>query len=875
MDEDLKKVDPGVDKVINENQKISEEFRDLAKTCFARIFNMLGEKNFKRWINTRGLNKQLRELVIESMDKEDSEKHPTWAGYYTIGTNRIRLSPNMKRKSLEDTNVHESLHFMTDGKTKFCKFLNEGLTEYLKGLATGKATSYTRNVHTVEFLHEVLGDSLIKAYFIGKDGFDENLLDLINYDGKSSIDDITKFYSDLDLLHKYSSSKLQSRIFHNKNYPEDKIEEADKQLETYRKKYSSAKTRILSMYQKIIIGKIAERAKSLEFYESGVLDLETAKTEIETLLNSANIADIMDSDDATEQTEWITETMILAKAQVIENSHIRSPLKTGSVADKLFEKLLPEEKDISGYVDTVARIVKATGISTHELESYLDKYNIRYFGNSGNFKYINELIISSIPRIQKINELQEQRKQDTISSEYRSIGNGRFIEKRDNQVFFVELAETGEFSEKELPFSRNMIFLKNGTRLDVDYQNGIDHLEVKINGKAVELGKILSLQDIKERDFVERISKDISQNIANMEYIKILNDEENPYQIEGVYYTADIDKRTRQIDFNSFASDLRSRINLVPETLREEFVTNMSKQLLDRTFGISKDFRNVETSTAYHNITSCILGFVKSEELNSRVLDINSQKLASQRREMVEENSKTALASFKDKDSEAKYIKLMEKQKVKTDEKNIADTIKNFRYSEFYKLDEKIPVDELGFHIPGVATTQPVDTRDTTFLYNEFAEAVRMSLENIPNDKKVDVFDKIFLTQMQRTYLVNPSDLRKKDNPETSAVFALHQAIKNSVFENKTIEQDDVQESLDILNSSKKEKATRGKQVTAVVFNSDNAKKMFFTVQEIGDFLKSSGIRVDLLNSEVKQIVDLKEQNEVKDKKIGDLDDNL
>lgn len=646
MEENLKKVESGLDTAINENSKISEEFRDLAKTCFARIFNMLGEKNFRRWINTIGLNKQIRELVIESMDKEDSEKHPTWIGYYTKGTNRIKLSPNMKRKSLEDTNIHESLHFMTDGKAKFCTFLNEGLTEYLKGLATGKPTSYIKNVNTVKFLHEVLGDSIIKAYFIGKDGFDENVLDLINYDGKSSIDDITKFYSDLNLLHKYSSSKLKSNIFHNKNYPEDKIEEADKQLDSDRKKYSLAKPRILSMYQKLIVGKISEKAKNLEFYKNGVLDLETAKSQIDALLNSANIVDIIDSDDESEKAEWIQKTIELAKAQVIENSHIRSPLKTGSIEDRLFEKFLPQEKDISGYVDTVVKIVKATGIGTDELESYLDKYNIRYFGNSGNFKYINELIISSIPRIQKINDLQSQRKEDTISSEYRSIGQGKFIEKRDNQLFFVELLDTGEFSERELQFSKDMIFLKDGTRLDIDYRNGIDHLEIKANGKQIEPGKKLSLQEIKERDFAERISKDIAQNITDRKYTRILDDEVNPYQIPGVQYTADIDKRTRQIDFNSFASDLKSRINIIPENLREEFVTNISKYLLDRTFGIPKDLQSSEIKSAYHNITSSILGFVNGRELNLRLLDINSQILTDKRREMVERNSRNCTYTF-------------------------------------------------------------------------------------------------------------------------------------------------------------------------------------------------------------------------------------
>lgn len=76
--EDLESIEPNINNMLNSNKKISDNFRNIARACFGRIFYMLGEKNFKRWIDKKQINSQIKELIIESMSEEDMEKHPSW-----------------------------------------------------------------------------------------------------------------------------------------------------------------------------------------------------------------------------------------------------------------------------------------------------------------------------------------------------------------------------------------------------------------------------------------------------------------------------------------------------------------------------------------------------------------------------------------------------------------------------------------------------------------------------------------------------------------------------------------------------------------------------------------------------------------------------
>ena len=69
-------MDKRLEKSLEINSGITEEFEELSKDCFERIFDMLGKKNFERWINKRQLAPRIKELVIESMGEKEKKENP-------------------------------------------------------------------------------------------------------------------------------------------------------------------------------------------------------------------------------------------------------------------------------------------------------------------------------------------------------------------------------------------------------------------------------------------------------------------------------------------------------------------------------------------------------------------------------------------------------------------------------------------------------------------------------------------------------------------------------------------------------------------------------------------------------------------------------
>ena len=82
----------------------------------------------------------------------------------------------------------------------------------------------------------------------------------------------------------------------------------------------------MSMYQKIIVGKISEMSKNFDFYKDGNLDLESSNKAILNLLTKSNILDFINTEDTDkakiEIENWIKETVELSQEQVLENSHM-------------------------------------------------------------------------------------------------------------------------------------------------------------------------------------------------------------------------------------------------------------------------------------------------------------------------------------------------------------------------------------------------------------------------------------------------------------------------------------------------------------------------------------------------------------------------
>ena len=161
-----------------DNNKITNDFKQMAKECFANIYETLEKNNFKRWIHTRELSKDVEELIFDWMTEEDMENYPTWDGFAKKDSSEIRIR---KQENPKDTSIHELYHLVTRHSKHFGIYINEGMTEYLKGMTSEKGpNAYMDNVKMVEFLHKMLGDSLIKAYLLGKDeSFDKKFAETI------------------------------------------------------------------------------------------------------------------------------------------------------------------------------------------------------------------------------------------------------------------------------------------------------------------------------------------------------------------------------------------------------------------------------------------------------------------------------------------------------------------------------------------------------------------------------------------------------------------------------------------------------------------------------------------------------------------------
>lgn len=928
--EDFATIEPGLNRVFESNEKISPEFKEIARACFGRIFYMLGEKNFKRWIDMKQLNKQIKEIVIESMSKEDLEEKPITMGYYTRGKNRIRLSPKYSPEATKDVNIHETFHLMTDNVDRFPIFLNEGLTEYLKGMATGQATSYIHNVNVVKFLHEIFGDSLIKSYLIGKKGFDDQVLNLINYDNNSHLSDVKNFYSYLDIAHEYNYSELERKAFYQNGATPEILERSDQRFDAAKKNYDFVKPEILSMYSKIIAGRITEMTKNMEFYKNGEngveLDLESASEAIRDLMEKAEIDDFIKGDFVAKE-EWRAQTSKLAAEQVLENTHvlvgyegseretrkqelidkiapkiviIKSQRRTqetsptiknsditseenSNISSKLFTARLKNNMDITQYIETVVQIAQITGLSDTELDNCLTKYNIEYFGEIGNFKKINEVIHSTSPKIQKLHELEQKRNKDTITSEYKQIGKDRFIEKRDNQLFLVSLKENGDFSEVELKRTCNTFYGIDGTQTKINFSEGLPNLEVIINGKKINLGETLSLRDIKEMEVTKEFSKDIDQNIEKGKYTTILNDAENPWEIPGVKYSADIDRRTRNIDFRMYIEDLKRVIQVIPENQRQKFIKDRTGKVLDQCFKIPKESQdngiagitdNVEK--AYTNIASAICRAVDSDsigKMDQRILDDGLERLTNARKEMVEENEKTAVMSF-EKESDEKRFRIIKKRKEeKANKKALDEEPKKFDYNSFYKSEGDVPLDEMPYHFRGVSTTQLIDSRNVKFLYKEFAENVKKVISEYSETIHEEMYEEIFSRQMKKTYLISSDSKDMLSEEVSEALNEVKDALKCNVFDDTEIDDEGMSESLAVLNNYKVEKSKEAKSKVAIHFDSKDTEHMFSTFTDLLEIVKKSGIKTDEVTETVKGIMASQMEKEDKQTNGPSMDD--
>lgn len=767
-------------RIIDKNQNINEDFKDIVKECFSEIYEFLGKKDFERWIHTRELSEDVEKLVVDYMSKEYKNENPNVLGYAKVDKSEIRLLNQDK-----GTATHEIYHLITRHSGRLGTYINEGITEYLKSMTSeNKADSYLENVSVAKFLHNILGDSLIKAYLLGKDDeFDNKFARLISKnpnDLLKSKKEIEEFYSNLEERH----SKL-----HSTDGKREKITQEDNK-------------KIESMIQKIIVGKIRKMSEDLEFYQDGKLDLKLAMK---------SITDILSMNSFNKNSDFNYNTMKLSLEEVLENSHVLIDYsgedkenKKNEFLDALIKPIQSKEGDIIGYtasetgakellekenaqilykifekkfeyaenislpifVDKILNITNHFNVSDRELNSLISEYTIKTFGDKNNVSLMNSLVKSNKERYAELSLLAEQKERNVISSTYRKITDNSYIERRDNKYYYIQIDDNGKIKEGELSYYGNIITDSNQMtkieRLDSHYsivnkiteneedknrrvyrisnenQNSIiisldkDLASLKIHeqkDKYKDLG-ILSFEEFRNLEMANPLIKEFRENAFNGKYTQIMNDAKNPYEIKGVLYTQDIDERSRMLNMDDMTNDLRTIQKLFPQNGKgDKIVTALIEELLDKTYCISQEkqkdgcyFRKEEHQKEIDIVKKYIIqNKGTKEEIENSLNNLNNN-----RKNIIKENSKHALVHFANEDAQKKYNEKQRIEKIVNHQKQefkAKEILGKMGISSYYESEGELSKDKFAFGLKGIYYAGPeFDDRKRILLIDKFVE---------------------------------------------------------------------------------------------------------------------------------------------------------
>lgn len=419
---------------IDNNNKITNDFKQIAKECFANIYETLGKNNFKRWIHTRELSKDVEELIFDWMTEEDIENHPTWDGFAKTASSEIRIR---KPETAKDTSIHELYHLVTRHSKRFGIYINEGMTEYLKGMTSEKGpNSYMDNVKMVEFLHKMLGDSLIKAYLLGKDeSFDKKFAETIiqNKEELSEAEkEINEFYKTLDKRH---------RILYPNTKDEIKITPEEKEAKQH--EFDETTNEMKKMIRKIILGKTHQMAQDLEFYQDGKITnlsvvsewinsipyntgfsfeekYDLLRESMGTILDDSHLLMDLDKKDAyvkkTEILNMIISTKRNADGTISQVNFQPQQIEQFNeerqdITSKIFQKNFEDTENVGlmDFVDKTLKIATHIHPSERELKALISQYAISIFGEKVDISLVDSLVKQNLDRYQQLFDVEKER----------------------------------------------------------------------------------------------------------------------------------------------------------------------------------------------------------------------------------------------------------------------------------------------------------------------------------------------------------------------------------------------------------------------------------------------------------------------------------
>ena len=179
---------------------------------------------------------------------------------------------------------------------------------------------------------------------------------------------------------------------------------------------------------------------------------------------------------------------------------------------------------------------------------------------------------------------------------------------------------------------------------------------------------ILNMQDFRADVMISPIVEQIRQNIREGKYINIKNDAKNPYEVEGMYYTEDVDMRSRTIKIDELKKDLDKIQQLFQGNKRGEILQKIIiEEALDRTYGTQKREQEDGTIARDENVQEAydmLINEILSNKTQEDKVSEAQKVLNSIRQKQVEENKKTAMHMFVNDDAKKNFEEKKRKEKI-------------------------------------------------------------------------------------------------------------------------------------------------------------------------------------------------------------------
>ncbi len=611
------------------------------------------------------------------------------------------------------------------------------------------------------------------------------------------------------------------------------------------------------------------------FITIGALKQEVAEAATREIVENSHLATLDDDklDDLISKimpnVEYSRSSITVSSSNMLKDDPI---LKVDE--SKLFETVSAllikgaRKTDITSFLERISVFQEKFNISDVQMDYILTKFNTDKFAKSNEVIKINSAIKSNFPLFRALYKLERQREQDTVSTRecvYRPIGKNRYLEVRDNQRFFLEIGENGEIYEEELKYGNSIIY-RGKERLDINYKNGMEDVEVTSNGQRIRPGVPTSFREIKDLALGNSILKIVEEKMQANQYTEILNDAPNPYRFEGIRYTGEVDTRSRKINWEKFIGDLKNIQDGIPKSIRQALFNNLLYSLLDNTYGtgvkidehgfkrreedvincyeaIRDDFKTLLEKDRPENIKNAI-----NKRLDSKISNLNEI-----RKRRVEKSSKTAAISFETPEAKDKYFRNLKKEqemKEAEESQKLQTKLVNYDYGKFIEYEEN--TEQPQFSLSGVYTTNDIDTRNRMIKISEFADSLKVFLENIPEDKRDDVLNTMLNKMMERAFGITSIDL--KDNNELNqATIEIKSAITSNIINGDEINEESLIPDMELLNNFHKELAERNKAHSLIGFKDENTRKMFDVITS----LVKSGVAEGEMETQVRTLIQI------------------